>query len=91
MDAAKELMMKKTIILIVILLAVACGLWFQSDLDGQCMKYHADGARWTVNGVYCWRWMNERFREYYLLDELRARHERVPDSPFFVPSLYPDI
>lgn len=73
-------------LLVAALLAMLCALLYQSSLDGQCMKYHADGARWTVDGVYCWRDKNGMFREYFLLEDLRQKHEGPKVDPTIRPT-----
>ena len=64
-----------TLLPLLVLTALVCALLVQSHLDAACMKYHADGARWTVQGTYCWRDLNGLFREYYPLKDLREKHE----------------
>lgn len=73
-------------LLVCFLLTMLCILIYQSRLDAQCMKYHADGARWTVDGVYCWRDKNGMFREYYLLEDLRLKHEGPKVDPIIRPT-----
>ena len=72
--------------LLVILLSVTIGLYWQSSLNSQCMKFHADAAVWTVDGVYCWRNVSGMFREYYKLDDLRAKHEGPKVDPTIRPT-----
>lgn len=80
---------KFEIVILLVLTALLAGLLYQSDLDGQCMKYHADGARWTMKGVYCWRDLNGMFREYHKLDDLRAKHEGHKVNPTIHPTPIP--
>lgn len=75
---------KQKVILLICMTALLLALLIQSSLNGQCMKYHADGAKWTMDGVYCWR--QGVFREYYLLEELRAKHEGPKVDPTIRPT-----
>lgn len=72
------------VLILFLMTAILFAMLLQSALDGQCMKYHADGAVWTADGVYCWR--QGVFREYYLLEELRAKHEGPKVDPIIRPT-----
>ena len=76
----------RKVVILVSMLAVLLAMLVQSALDGQCMTYHADGARWTMDGVYCWRDKYGMFREYYRLDDLREKHEGPPANLIIKPT-----
>lgn len=76
---------------LLLLFALLAAMLYQSSLDGQCMKYHADGARWSLVGVYCWRDLRGMFREYYRLDDLREKHEGPKVDPTIRPTPGADI
>lgn len=75
---------KNKVLLLVCATAFLLALLLQSAWDGRCLQYHADGARWTAAGVYCWR--QGVFREYYRLEDLRAKHEGPKVDPTIRPT-----
>ena len=79
------------VVFLVLLIALLGALLYQSLIDGQCMKFHADGAQWTLVGVYCWRNRSGMFREYYLLEDLREKHEGPKVDPTIRPTPGADI
>lgn len=75
-----------------ILFAILGALLYQSNLDNQCMKYHADGAVWTISGVKCYRVKTAAIREYFDLEELRENHEGPPANRIISPTpIQPDL
>jgi len=79
---------KQKVLILIVMTAVLLALLVQSALDGECMKYHADGAQWTAAGVYCWR-DRDIFREYYQLSDLREKHEGPPVDLIIKPTPSP--
>lgn len=86
LDKAKAIAEKlKYVVYLSILFAILGALLYQSNLDNQCMKYHADGAVWTISGVKCYRVKTATIREYFDLEELRENHEGPPANRIISP------
>jgi len=48
--------------------------------DGLCNSYGYAGAKTNINGVYCWRRINDTFDNYESLSDIKERAERQKES-----------